>query len=132
MKRSTAPRKRGMIAAMVMVLLVVVAIVGMGILKLGLQQRSEVELEERRAQVDWLVESGRLRASERLNSEKSYRGESWKIPATAFGGRGAAEVAIKVKESAGRPESVEVVARYPIASRSPVQRTATFPITTGP
>lgn len=125
--------RRGLVAAIVLVILVVVATVGTTIVRMSLAQRSVVEAEERRAQVDWLVESGRRLGAENLKADAAYRGETWKIPSVQLGGRGDAEVLLRVfNESDNKVRTLEVIARYPINTTTPVQRTARFPIQTAP
>ena len=119
--------RRGLVAAVVLVILVVVATVGATVVRMSLSQRSVVEAEERRAQVDWLVESGRRLGDEKLRADAAYAGETWKIPASDLLGRGNGEVVIVAERSGdAEPWRVRIAAEYPVGTPRSVRRTRTF------
>lgn len=71
--------------------------------------------EQRRCQVEWLVESGIERAVAQLRRAEDYRGERWRIAADKLGGRDQAVVVIQVEPVAdlATRRIVHVRADYP-------------------
>ncbi len=131
-----SPRRRGLTSVAALIALMIIALVCAAILKVGLARRSDVMAAERRLQADWLVESALDRASARLARSPDYPGETWEIPAEAFGGRGAASVTIRVEPVADAPgrRRVAVRADYPSGSslRARRARETIMDITTDP
>lgn len=71
--------------------------------------------EQRRCQVEWLVEAGIERAVAQLRRAEDYRGETWRIAADKLGGRDQAVVVIQVEPVAdlATRRIVRVRADYP-------------------
>jgi Tfp pilus assembly protein PilX len=86
---------------------------------------NRVRSMERQLQAQWLAESGLEKAAQSLASNPDYKGEEWKIPAEAIGGRDAGVVSIQTSTVAARPmlRRIEVVARFPVGL--PAEATAT-------
>ena len=112
------PRRGGLASAVVLVVLFVIALISVALVKVAFARRAEVAREERRVQAGWLAESGVDRAVARLDVSADYAGETWRIPADELGGRGEAEVAIRVEKLPDRPDRrrVRIEADYPIRS----------------
>jgi hypothetical protein len=100
--RTTASGRRGFLAVLVLVCIVVMAAIGAGLLRIGLAERARLRDEERRLQAEWLVESGVERGLAALASRPDYRGETWEVPADALGGPSPARVTIAVESREGR------------------------------
>ena len=111
-------RQRGLVSVAVLIGLIIIGLICAGLLKVALARRSEVALEERRSQTEWLAESGLERASARLAASGDYQGETWEIPAEDLGGRGPAKVLIEIQPIADRLDhrKVRVQADYPSES----------------
>jgi len=114
---SRANRQSGFIAVVLVLTLAVVTILGGTLLRTVLLRRAELRTAERRLQAEWLAESGLSRAIARLTETIDYPGETWEVPATEFGGRGAASIAIQVAPIPGKPAArrIRVRADYPKA-----------------
>ncbi len=83
--------------------------------------------ERRRAQADWLAQSGWSLALTRLQSDAEYKGETWEIPATELGGADAGRVRISVTtptaETSAGTKDVSIIAEFPMNSDRKVQVT---------
>ena len=112
--RGRSPR-RGIAFVPAMVCLVLVTVFCAALLRQSHLRRTVARDEERRAQADWLAESGFRRALARLAADRAYPGETWEIPGESLGGRGAGVVRVSVEPVDGRPgrRRVRVEADYP-------------------
>jgi hypothetical protein len=112
--------RRGSIAIVVMVCLVVIAMLSGVLLRLGLAGREVIRGEERRLQAEWLAESGVARASARLAEAPAYPGETWERSAEQMAGPAPGLVTIAVETPDGKPNQrrVRVVAEYPRGDRA--------------
>ena len=110
------PRRRpGVVTVAVLIGLVLVALIGGALLRTGLVQRRQIQMEERRLQAEWLAESGLERAAARLAGAPAYCGETWEVPAADLGGPWAGLVLIAVEPVEAQPtrRTVRVQADYP-------------------
>jgi Tfp pilus assembly protein PilX len=96
--RHDRPR-RGMVAVVVLLCLLVLALIAGALLRTGTARRDELHARERRLQAEWLAEAGLRRALARLEAEPGYSGETWNIEARELGAADAATVAIAVEPS---------------------------------
>ena len=89
---------------------------------------------ERQAQAEWLAESGLARASARLSAERSYTGETWKLPAEAFGGRDEGVVRVVVSAVKGHPSrrAIRVEADYPASDEHRNRQSRSQTVELGP
>ena len=107
--------RRGVLSALLLVCLLIVAIIGGALLRIGQAERQRMAGEERRLQAEWLVESGLERAAARLAAGEDYSGETWDLAAADLGGPHPARVTIRVEPQANDPKQrrVRVQADYP-------------------
>lgn len=105
-----APPRRGAIAIIAMIAILLASAVGAAVLKTSLADRQVVQSQQDRLQADWLAESGLARADARLASDPEYRGETWTIPAGELGDLARGSVVIRVESDAGRPRVRRVTA----------------------
>lgn len=105
-----------------------------GIVRLALQTHREVDLEQRRAQAYWILESAVDRAAAKVAGEDDYRGEQWTLKAEEIGGRYEALVRIEVAQLEGQADwrQVRVVADYPADLPQRVRQTRDFRMQTRP
>jgi hypothetical protein len=99
-----------------------------GIVQQATRSHREVSLEQRRAQVRWVLESAVDRAAAHLSIEGGYVGERWSIPSEELGGRYDAEVLVQVDpvEGQGAYRQVRIVADYPVDPAQRVRQTREF------
>ncbi|MBX6314323.1 MAG: hypothetical protein IRY99_15630 [Isosphaeraceae bacterium] len=114
-----ARRRRGALAIVVVICLVLVAMFCATLFRVSLARREQVRGEEYRLQAAWLAESGLERAAARLAESPAYPGETWRIAPDELGGQGAAVVAIAVEADPSRPDRrrVRAQADFPADSR---------------
>ncbi|MHC5538959.1 hypothetical protein ACYOEI_12125 [Singulisphaera rosea] len=120
--------RRGTATIFVLISLVLITLVCGVLLKVVLAGRGRLRSEERRLQVEWLVESGLERAASKLELDAKYSGETWELSARELGGLDAALVKITVD----RPDNttalrhVHIEADYPREStrRARLSKTA--------
>ena len=83
--------------------------------------------ERRRAQADWLVQSGWSLALSQLRQNPAYAGETWQVPATELGGADPGRVKIEITPpAADAPDGkhlIRVMAEFPAGSDHRVQVT---------
>lgn len=108
-------RRRGAAIVFALVCLIMAAMMAGVLGRIAVMGWKSAQDEGRRTQAEWLVESGLERAAAQLAADRDYKGETWKIPAEAFGGRRGAAVRIEVKASPddSRRRTVRVQADYP-------------------
>jgi Tfp pilus assembly protein PilX len=123
--------RRGAFLVVVLVCLLVTGMLAGSLLKLVLLQDRQLCYEQSRLQAAWLAESGLDRASSRLGSDPSYRGETWEIDAARLGGAEAAVVAIRVtnEENRDTQRTVIVEAHFPAEGPHPARLTRQARIT---
>lgn len=110
----TGPR-RGAIAVVVMIAILITFSIGLGMVRTALQSREQALRWQKQTQARWLVEAGIERAAARLRNSADYRGETWKLSAEELGGRRNGEVRIEL-EASGEDDHLHrltVVADYP-------------------
>ncbi len=109
-------RRSGAVLAVVMVTLFLILIVGTALIRMGSLQRRQTMVAERRAQSEWLAESGLERAKVKIQASEGYQGETWTIKSADLGGRGDGVVVITVTPASGREDrlKVQVQANYPV------------------
>lgn len=129
-------RCRGSIAIVVLICLVLIASLAGALLRIGLAERQRLHAEQRRLQVEWLVESGLERAAARLaESGEAYRGETWEVAASELGGRDAGRVMIVVEVEEDPPVArprqarVRVHGEYPREAATPARLTKQLTVT---
>ncbi len=100
---------------MVLVALALAATIGGALLQLVAMERSLLTARQRESQARWLAESGVERAAGRLAADQDYAGETWSLAVEDLGGRGPAEVTIRVETDAASPNRrlVAVEAEFP-------------------
>ena len=86
-----------------------------GIVHLAVQSHREVDLQQRRTQARWILESAVDRTAALLAANHQYQGERWTIEASELGGRHCAEVTIVVEKTKEHTNwrQVRIVADYP-------------------
>jgi hypothetical protein len=111
-----ATRRRGMVAAAIVAVLIVLVILSGSLLRVIWLRHADLRASERRLQAEWLAESGLDRAASRLAGDPGYQGETWAIAASELSSRDEASVKIVVTLVPGKPErrAVRVVADYPV------------------
>lgn len=100
---SHADRRRGLVIIPAIVALVVVTIFCGVLLNQMATYRRVIRAEERRMQAEWLAESALQRASARLESDRSFRGETWVVPPEDLDGH-SATATIVVEPVEGKPD----------------------------
>lgn len=129
-----AGRRRGIVAAALVVALFVLILLAGGLLRVAWARHSERRAAERRLQAEWLAESGLDRAAARLAADRDYRGETWAVPPEDLGGRDAGAVRIEVRPVPDRPDLRTIRARadYPTDEARRARRTRELTITLVP
>lgn len=117
--------RRGMALIVGLVALALVAMLVGASLQAGLNRRRQVALDERRAQVAWLAESGLDRAVASLKDDEDYDGETWEIAPDDLATRAGAVVVIAVRQDEARPGRwlVSATAEYPRGTATPSRKT---------
>jgi type II secretory pathway component PulK len=124
--RSTRRRGAALLVALVCVSIAVAVMYG--IVQLALQTHREVNLEQRRTQTRWILESAVDRAAAQLATDAEYSGEQWTVSAEELGKRYGAEVRILVERVEGQADwrQVQVVADHPVDLPYRVRQTRVF------
>ena len=78
--------RRGVLLAVVIVCLAVASAVLLAVVKTTVTASRQVQTQAWQTQARWLAESGLERAAARLATDADYAGETWRVPAAAFGG----------------------------------------------
>ena len=120
-------RKGAILVAVLVTMLVVTSIVGTTMV-VSLRCQRECRAERQMAQIQFLCEAGAIRASERLQLDPDFAGDSW-LPDLGDGSEAMAEVVTKISSQPDQRPTIEVIASLesgPYLQR--VQRTVLFPI----
>jgi Tfp pilus assembly protein PilX len=132
--KSRRPR-RGATLVLVMACLLVVALLGMALVRAAVRRHRQTRREHQRLQAFWLAESAALRAAARLAADPDYAGETWKLPATHFGGNSPGVVVIRLEtaapadsETAPAERTVIIEARYPADDQRGVMHRRRIPL----
>ncbi len=126
------PTRRGLVSIWAIVCLVLVIAFSVTLSRLAIMGSRQMVQERRRAQADWLVQSGWSLARSQFGRDATYKGETWHVPANELGGADPGRVQIEITPSAAdAPEGrhqVRVVAEFPAGSvnRVRVTRTGTW------
>ncbi len=126
--RIRACKRRGAALLVAIVCVSIAVAVMYGIVQLAVLAHREVDLEQRRAQASWVMESAVDRAAAQLAADADYVGEEWSLSAEELGTRYAAEVQIQVESVAGHADmrQVRIVADYPADLPQRVRQTREF------
>ena len=132
--RCESPRRRGLAIFPAFICLVLVTLMSGVLLKLAASHRALTRSEQRKAQADWLVESGVSRAAARLATNSAYPGETWEIPANEMAGGSAAIVRITVEsmEKNKKGRRIRFEADYPRGDTLRARSSKSLSITLGP
>ena len=133
-RSQTMGRRRGIVAAALVVALFVLVMLAGGLLRVAWLRHSELRAAERRLQAEWLAESALDRAAARLMADAGYRGETWAVPAEDLGGRDGGSVRIEVRPVPDHPDRRIVRARadYPTDEARRARRSRELTITLAP
>jgi len=112
-RRTTARRRRGLTSVAVLILLLVVALIGAELVRLGVAYRDRSRSRGREVQADLLADAGVGRALARLASEPDYGGETWEIPPDVLGEPALVTIRVEPAPDGGGPRTVRVQADYP-------------------
>lgn len=88
---------RGSFLVVALVCLVLSAVLIAALLRSTLLLSRQAQVEQQRAQADWLASAGLSRATSRLRSNPDYTGEIWNVPAESLRGSEPARVEIQVR-----------------------------------
>ena len=113
--RKRAHRRSGIMVAMTLVCLIVVALLGAVLVRALLVQHQQSLRHQHQLQAQWLAESAVHRAVAQLDLPSEYAGETWKVDPQSVGGRwsGAAVIRVETVEADERIRRIEIEARYP-------------------
>jgi type II secretory pathway component PulK len=108
-------KRRGVIVAVTLVCLLVVATLGAALVRAMVDHRRESMRNEHRVQAFWLAESAIDRAASQLASSPDYEGETWQIDRDSLGGRWSGSVLIRVEKTGTDEQARKVIvqSRYP-------------------
>jgi hypothetical protein len=128
-----AERRRGFAVVTALVcLLIVVSIMG-SMIQGAIRARRQMHVERDRRQSEMLLFAGATRAMSRLESEPTYVGDVWQLPADAIVGNGAGRVTCEISRIAGDGlRQLRVVAEYPVDRDFPIRRSQSFEISADP
>jgi hypothetical protein len=98
-----------------LVLLSFLLLLGAALTRSVVLHRMQAKYSERREQAALLADSALRRAVRALTTSEEYRGETWQIPAEAFGDEAGGVAVIQVENAAesGRHRHITVKATYP-------------------
>ena len=129
-KNPTAIRRSGTVLVLVLVVLTVMMLLAGNLTRSAVSRHREARWSEREQQVRWLLESGRQRAIQAMAKSPDYRGETWRLPATAFSDGSAATIEIRVERRPAPPQAgkfvVEATWAFPDSASWVRQRVFTF------
>jgi Tfp pilus assembly protein PilX len=107
--------RRGAALVLTLVCLLVVAAIGLTLLRSLVDEHRQAAIRQREMQAFWLAESAIQRAGAALVASPEYTGEQWQVEADALAGRWSALAVIRV-ETVENDETVRRIAvevRYP-------------------
>ncbi|MBS0261914.1 MAG: hypothetical protein JSS02_08145 [Planctomycetes bacterium] len=114
-KQARGTGRRGGFSIVVLVCLLISTMVLASLLRIMWLHSRQTGREQTRVQAVWLAEAGLDRAADRLQRDRNYAGETWKIANTTLGGREGASVVIRVE-----PDTTQLLQRLIVVE-------ATFP-----
>jgi len=123
--------RRGTIAVIAMIAILITISIGLGLVQTALQSRRQALQWQRQKQAQWLAEAGIERAAAQLADSADYRGETWKLTADELGGRFDGEVRIELEpagDNGGNNYQLTVVADYPAESEQRIRSRKTITI----
>ena len=128
-----AKRRRGFAVVTALVcLLIVVSIMG-SLIQGAIRARRQMHVERDRRQSEMLLVAGATRAMSRLESDPTFVGDVWQLPADAIVGNGAGRVICEISPTAeGGLRKLRVIAEYPVDRDFPIRRSQNFEISTDP
>ncbi len=111
-------KRRGIIVAVTLVCLVIVATLGAALVRAMVDQRRHSLRDQHSVQAFWLAESAIDRAVSQLASSPDYEGETWQVDKGSLGGRWSGSVLIRVEktETDEQAHKIIVETRYPTAA----------------
>jgi hypothetical protein len=119
-----AHRRRGGLAVVVLVCLLIAGMVLGSLLKLAMLQDRQSERDAWRVQAGRLADSGLSRAASRLTADPNYAGETWQIHPDQLDGQGATIVIHVENDGAGaRRRLVSAEATFPSAGPEQARQT---------
>jgi len=121
-------QRAGVVMAGAVVTLMIVAVTGAALLQSLASQRFQSRQQRHSLQAMWMAESGVSRGAAKLRADPSYKGETWKLPASSPAQQHPAEIVITVKpaEASDGPREISVVATYPAGALHRVQHSRTL------
>jgi type II secretory pathway component PulK len=129
-RRPSSRRRRGAILFVALAcLLVVMSMLG-NMLQRAVHARRLLRCELYARQVECLVQAGLDRAAFKLQSNPSYRGESWETELGEGPLALTSQVVIEVTSTERQSNAVRVAAEFPVGDLRSVRRTRTFQIAT--
>ncbi len=117
-------QRRGTIIIIAMIALAFASTIMFTMVKTGLTQYRQAKREQLRIQASWLAEAGLERAFSKWQNDKTYKGETWNIPAKDLSGKNGGEVLITMTSDS----KITVKATYPTTgtNRAVVSRIITI------
>ncbi len=115
MKQRHATRRNGVILVMALVCLVVVGIFSASTIRRLVEQRRLATHQQYRLQSLWLAESARQRAVAKLNLDRNYKGETWRVEADTFdnGKSGIAVIQVAEIPESDSQRRIVIESQYP-------------------
>ena len=115
--------RRGAIAVIAMIAILIAISIGLGMVKTTLLERQETLRWQQQTQAEWLVEAGIERAVAQLETTPGYRGETWTLSADELGGRHEAQIVIELKSTGEADDEYQltVIADYPADSEQRIR-----------
>jgi Tfp pilus assembly protein PilV len=107
-------RRKGLALVAVLVFAVVILMLLTSMTKALTRDQRQVRDAQKKLQTFWLVESAVQRSVHSIEESPDYAGETWDVPADAFGTEDNASVVIQVEKGDDSPaRRVRIEARYP-------------------
>jgi Tfp pilus assembly protein PilX len=109
--------RRGAVAVIVMLVLLLAALLGTSLVKLALAQHRQTVQAEARLQATSLAHSGLSRAQAQLSKDGAYTGETWSVDGETLRSDDSGRVDISVEQGAqATARVVTIVAEFPTDS----------------
>lgn len=124
MNRKRKSDRRGVFTVGVILVIIVVATLVMAFTRSLIAQGRADRVRRNHRQAAWLAEAGLDRAVAKSQADAQYRGETWRLADDQI--EGGADVLIEVETVNDNTQSLRVVARFPISSRTPATAEATL------